>query len=389
VREVTKRLVNVALFLIVLGLVETSREIVAMALIPLTFLLLPYGVKVKSVEVKRNEPQYVGELLEVEMKIECVGFGIAKFLHKLPESFELVEGRNAVTSFVFGRRRVFLRYEAKLNERGFYELDELLFESEHPLLISKKLKRLRIDLKLEVRHRFKRLVRVETVRVKTKSPVSDVDVSKIGVPSTDFKEIREYSYGDPVKFVNWKATARTGRLMVNRYETEGKKTVWIFLDANAYMGKLLDYAVELASALAYHFCSRGHKVGLHVIGGKYLYPDVGGRQFRRIFDELVRVDYGREDLMSALERVKRFLLIYKPFVFLITRVEYSKPRDFVSEIVKMGLKCQVLTLKGELECDELAKRVFELSRVTAKRRVMALDVDTTKPIYSVVARLVK
>jgi len=94
-------------------------------------------------------------------------------------------------------------------------------------------------------------------------------------------------------------------------------------------------------------------------------------------------------LMSALERVKRFLLIYKPFVFLITRVEYSKPRDFVSEIVKMGLKCQVLTLKGRLECDELAKRVFELSRVTAKRRVMALDVDTTKPIYSVVARLVK
>jgi len=193
-----------------------------------------------------------------------------------------------------------------------------------------------------------------------------------------------------VKFINWKATAKTGKLMVNRYEVEGKKAIWIFLDANSYMGYCLEYAIELASALVYHFCSMGHKVGIYVVGsGIHVYPDVGKRQFRRIFEELVRVESGKEDLASALHKVKKTLLIYKPFVFLITRVEYSKPYSFISELLKIGLKCQVITLKGDLECDEFAKVVFELLRLRAKRKVMALDVDVNKPVYSVVARFVK
>ena len=389
-RAVTKNLLKTTLFLTTLGLILTSKDVLMTAIIPLFFLLIPYGIKVTSVETSYSKPEHVGVVFDVEIRLVCVGFGIAKVMHKLPNDFELVDGANAVTSFVFGKRTVVVKYKAKPLKRGVYRLNELILEKEHPLLISKSLEKLNVDIEFEVKQRLRRVVKVETVRTKAKSPIPDIDISKIGTPGTDFKEIKEYVQGDPVKFINWKATAKTGKLMVNRYEVEGKKAIWIFLDANSYMGYCLEYAIELASALVYHFCSRGHKVGIYVVGsGIYVYPDVGKRQFRRIFEELVRVESGKEDLASALHKVKKTLLIYKPFVFLITRVEYSKPYSFISELLKIGLKCQVITLKGDLECDEFAKVVFELLRLRAKRKVMALDVDVNKPVYSVVARFVK
>ena len=40
------------------------------------------------------------------------------------------------------------------------------------------------------------------------SPFPVIDIAKIGVATTDFREIRSYVHGDPVKNINWKATAR-------------------------------------------------------------------------------------------------------------------------------------------------------------------------------------
>ena len=395
-REVTVKLVKTLLTLIVLGFIITSKEMITVAVIPLTFLLIPSKVSVRGVNVRRSEIEYVGETMDVEITVEFIGFGIVKVMHTLPNTFELVGGNNAITSFVFGKRDVKVSYRVRVLRRGSYSLNELLVECEHPFLISKSFFKLQIEFDVEVKQKLRRVVRVETIRTKAKSPIPDIDISKIGSPGTDFKEIKEYTQGDPVKFINWKASAKTGKLMVNRYEVEGKKTVWIFVDANEYMTygesvkNHLEYAIELSSALAYYFLSRGHKVGCYVIGsGINIYPDVGKRQFRRIFEELARVEYGSEDLISALQNVKKSLLIYKPFVFLITRVEYSKPFRFTSELMKMGLKGQIITLRDEVKGDELDKAVFELVRTRMRRKIRALDVDINKPIYSVVSRFVR
>jgi hypothetical protein len=174
-----------------------------------------------------------------------------------------------------------------------YRLDKVVAEFEHPFFAWKSVKELEIDLELEVKQKLRRITKVEAIRGIARSPMPDIDVSRIGVPGTDFREVREYVAGDPVRFINWKATARSGKLMVNQYEVEGKKAVWIFVDTNAYMTygesirNFLEVAIEIANSLAYYFTSRGHKVGLYVIGHSMnLYPDVGKRQFRRISDKL-------------------------------------------------------------------------------------------------------
>ena len=79
-----------------------------------------------------------------------------------------------------------------------------------------------------------------------------------------------------MKFINWKATARTGSLKVNVYEVEGKRTIWLFVDVNMYMENVLDFLIDLTASLAYHFAHRSHKMGMYLIGsGDILYPDVG------------------------------------------------------------------------------------------------------------------
>jgi len=398
VREVTRSLVCASLLMLVWGMLITSYELVAVSVIPLLFLALPYGASCSVLDARVSGECYVGEEFEVEIRLKALGFGIVKAMHEVPEYFEIVEGSNAVARFVLGGEVVRIRYKARSMRRGRFELRRVVLEIEHPFLAWRSVGEVEVDVVVEVRQRLRRLTKVETVRGVAKSPIPDVDVSKIGVPGTDFREIRDYVPGDPMKFVNWKATARRGKLMVNQYEVEGKKAVWIFLDANDYMtfGKsvrnYLECGIEIANALAYHFLSRGHKVGLYVVGrGVCVHPDVGKRQFRRIGEELMRVEAGRESLERAFENCRKMIAIYKPLVILITRPEYSNPGRIISEAVKARIPVQVIALKGRVEGDEFAVALFELLRRRAlgkMRRFNVVEWDVEKPVTKLVARVV-
>ncbi len=399
VRKVTRSLVSVALFLLGWGIITTSYELIAVSAIPLLFLAIPYHVSTQVDYAKLSGGDHIGEELEAEIKLKAIGFGILKVMHELPDHFELVEGANAVAAFVLGRADVIIRYRARPMRRGHYRLDRIILEIEHPFLAWKKVDELRVDLELDVKQKLRKITKVETLRGVARSPMPDVDISKIGVPGTDFREIRDYVAGDPMKFVNWKATARRGKLMVNQYEVEGKKAVWIFLDANPYMtfGKsvrnYLECGIEIANALAYYFISRGHKVGLYVIGhGIILYPDVGKRQFKRISEELMRTEVGEESVDHAFENCKKLLAIYKPLIILITRPEYSKPSRFVSEAMKAKILVQVIALKGAVEGDEFALTLFEILRRSAfksLRRANLIEWDIEKPVRQLMAKVVR
>ncbi len=399
VRKVASILIKTSLFLLGWGILTTSFELVAISIIPLLFLAVPYYVTARVEEARISGGGYIGEEFEAEINLTATGFGILKAMHKLPEHFELVEGSNVIAIFVLGKSNVKIRYKAKPMRRGHYKLDKIILELEHPFLAWKTSKELYVNLELEVRQRLRKIMKVETLRGVARSPMPDVDISKIGVPGTDFREIRDYVAGDPMKFINWKATARRNKLMVNQYEVEGKKAVWLFVDANYYMtfGKsvrnYLECAIEIANALAYYFTSRGHKVGLYVVGrGICLYPDVGKRQFRRISEELMRVEAGEESFDRAFENCKKLLAIYKPLIILITRPEYSKPMRFVSEAIKAKIPVQIIALKGKIDGDDFAVNLFEILRrsmLRSLRRANLIEWDIDKPIRQLMVRVVR
>ncbi|HEX9104606.1 MAG TPA: DUF58 domain-containing protein, partial [Polyangia bacterium] len=72
----------------------------------------------------------------------------------------------------------------------------------------------------------------------------------------DLRELREHAPGDPFKQIAWKATARTGKLMVRELDRETMVTHWLLVDIGGTMrdgrpgAARIDLAVDVAAAYA-------------------------------------------------------------------------------------------------------------------------------------------
>jgi len=94
--------------------------------------------------------------------------------------------------------------------------------------------------------------------------------------STEFYDYKQYTAGDSVRFVDWKALGRTDRLYLKRFQHEAQLTVSLVLDASASMRYAdpsdesgttkLVRACELLASLAYLACAQGDRVQLVVSG---------------------------------------------------------------------------------------------------------------------------
>lgn len=99
-----------------------------------------------------------------------------------------------------------------------------------------------------------------------------------------FKGIRSYVVGDPMKSINWKASARTGDLAVNVFEKEAEQRVCVMLNMDTHtmirQDELQEYLIELAGTIAAFFSSKGIPTsfatnGEDVITGKDVYISYG------------------------------------------------------------------------------------------------------------------
>ncbi len=83
----------------------------------------------------------------------------------------------------------------------------------------------------------------------------------------EFESLREYFPGDDPRRVDWRATARRGRMMVRQYQTERRHTVILAVDTGRLMAaqaegnSKLDYALDCAIALARASKEFGDRVG--------------------------------------------------------------------------------------------------------------------------------
>jgi uncharacterized protein (DUF58 family) len=88
--------------------------------------------------------------------------------------------------------------------------------------------------------------------------------------SVEFAEHREYSPGDPLKRLDWRAFARTDRLFVKLFEDETNVRCYLLLDRSGSMAyrsppspmTKLDYGCYLAGCLAYLMVRQQDSVGL-------------------------------------------------------------------------------------------------------------------------------
>src|SRR5689334_14303601 len=87
--------------------------------------------------------------------------------------------------------------------------------------------------------------------------------------SVEFAEHKEYSAGDEIKHIDWKAFGKFDKYYVKRFEEETELRAYLLIDTSASMdyrgtGRVskLEYARLLAAALAYLLLKQQDQVGM-------------------------------------------------------------------------------------------------------------------------------
>jgi len=133
--------------------------------------------------------------------------------------------------------------------------------------------------------------------------------------SIEFSEHKEYSPGDDVRHIDWKAYARLDKHYVKRFEHETNLTAWCLLDASGSMGyrgqesglNKLEYASVLAVSLAYVLLKQQDGVGLVSFGdalGQTLLPSARIGHLHRLCSLLEGIEAeGGTDLPAIIRIV--------------------------------------------------------------------------------------
>ncbi|MDE5779536.1 MAG: DUF58 domain-containing protein [Lachnospiraceae bacterium] len=116
----------------------------------------------------------------------------------------------------------------------------------------------------------------------------------------DFENLREYIPGDNIRDIDWKASSRSGKVLVKRYIAEKRHNILLVFDTGikmcAHTGKLEDkkeLALNAGGVLGYLAAKNGDQVGA-------LYNSNGSIQYYPLHSGLQNV----EKIMTAYEREK-------------------------------------------------------------------------------------
>lgn len=155
-----------------------------------------------------------------------------------------------------------------------------------------------------------------------------------------FSEVRQYNYGDDVRFIDWNVTARFNAPYVKIFEEEREMTVMLLIDVSGsnlfgtrkqFKSELI---TEIAAVLSFSAIYNNDKVGVIFFSGeveKFIPPAKGKSHILRIIRELLT--YQPSETQTDIAEALRFLTNVskrKATVFLIS--------DFVDRGYEQALK---------------------------------------------------
>ena len=155
-----------------------------------------------------------------------------------------------------------------------------------------------------------------------------------------FSEVRQYQFGDDVRFIDWNVTARQRDTFIKVFEEERELTMMLIIDiskSNFYGSDSLfknEYVTELAATLAFSATKNNDKVGLVLFSDSielYIPPKKGKSHVLRIIRELLEFkSNGKSTDINAPLKFLSNILKNKSIAFLIS--------DFISTDYYNSLK---------------------------------------------------
>ncbi len=265
-----------SLGLLVAGLALRSWQLVLLALPPVIVLALgslfpPARPRLTAVRTLSRDRAEAGRDVDVHLVVQNTGpaLDLVEIVDVLPREFAVLNGTNhAVVSLERGGS-VPLSYTVRSPVKGDFRIGPVRVRSLDPLALGAEDAVLSVDARLVVAPTMEDLRRTKLQPRRTRPWFGQVASRQIGA-GTDFWGVREYTAGDEVRRINWKASARLDRLFTNEYEGERSGDVVIVVDARreSFIGTETDnpieHGVRAALGIAERVLASKNRVGLIV-----------------------------------------------------------------------------------------------------------------------------
>lgn len=99
--------------------------------------------------------------------------------------------------------------------------------------------------------------------------------SRVRGQGTDFHSLRPYHNGESARYMDWKASARTGKMQVREFNRDSDRKVDLYLDLNTEDEAWFEQAVDCAAYLSWNLTALGAAVRLRTQEFEYASPSSG------------------------------------------------------------------------------------------------------------------
>jgi uncharacterized protein (DUF58 family) len=307
----------------------------------------------------------------------------------LPDTFELVEGATPLTLRLAWDEEQTIELKARCTRWGAYVVGELFLRAHD-----------RLDLfayegTLDRRAPLKIYPRAEELRSLVAPLETQVftgnQVARAKGEGIEFADLRRYEYGDSLRRINWRASARRTELWVNEMHPERNTDVIVFLDtfveAREQDESTLDVAVRAAATLAHRYLERKDRVGLISFGGylNWLLPGSGLVQLYRIVDSLLDTEIILSYAWKSVDVIPARTLPPKALILAISPLLDERAVTTLLDLRARGFDLAVLEVSpvafasaAEGAREELAYRLWQLKREALRARYRRVGVPVVE-----------
>lgn len=338
-----------------------------LGIIIFTFLLnkvsLKYGFERLSYRMEIEESVVeIGERIHINAIIENHKPLTISFL-KVIEKFSsgVSEEKHIYSLFIMPYQRIKRSYNVKALERGLHRFTDVELELGDFVGFQNKTKAITMNNRVTILP--------EKVELNNSiSPVGDLygDISikrwMIDDPLMTVG-IREYTEGDPQKYIHWASSMRYGELMVKKFDFTTENSVMVLLNietAKPYwrdtQANLIEDSIKVCRSvieemeelkISYGFTSNAYNIDSDYSKAYYYYPGTGKNHRDKFIEVLGNINYSVsstfEDMVSSISRKKGSFST----VVIITPKILDSYIDPLNDLSKVITKTVVIAIENQ------------------------------------------
>jgi uncharacterized protein (DUF58 family) len=293
---------------------------------------------------------------------EAIGFEIynksdyklyIELVDEVPEFHFKAEGK-LMKGFIEPHEKKISQYFVTPTKRGAYSFKNVHVRYEGRLKLCMKQFKASLDKEYRVYPNLKNLRKYRmSITNNRQLKQGEKSLRMIG-RGTSFESLREYVAGDEYRKINWQATARENKPIVNQYEPEKNQHVHIFIDTGRPMSytvrgcRKLDLAVNTALVLSDIVNQNGDKSALLIFNtevSNMLPPGKGAGHRNQMLQELYHIGYTNQtsnydEAFYYFKRKER----HRSIIFLFTDFETAEEAENMLKVLPVISKNNLVVI---------------------------------------------